>query len=156
MNILIILSELLSTVGLTFLFFFLLLSGLTRRELVQMYIERAKPSQYFTVKIAKIWKYLNIALLVIASIIFGCKFTLKYNEVKARQNAPVVKQEIVIEEPKIKMNEQVFYICLNAAKGKDGLKATEINACKEAATIDLKPIEDNDKHTLSKRDMVFY
>lgn len=155
MNILIILSELLSTVGLTFLFFFLLLSGLTRRELVQMYIERAKPSQYFTVKIAKIWKYLNIALLVIACIIFGCKFTLKYNEVKARQNAPVVKQEIVIEEPKIKMNEQVFYYCLNAAKSKEGLKAAEINACKEAATITLVPIEDKDKYTLSKRDIVF-
>ena len=156
MNILIILSELLSTVGLTFLFFFLLLSGLTRRELVQLCIERVKPSQYFTVKIAKIWKYLNIALLVIACIIFGCKFALKYNEVKNRNNEPAVKEEVVIEEPKIKMNEQVFYICLNAAKGKDGLKATEINACKEAATIDLKPIEDNDKYTLSKRDMVFY
>ena len=156
MNMLIILSELLSSVGLTFLFFFLLLSGLTRRELVQLCIERVKPSQYFTVKIAKIWKYLNIALLVIACIIFGCKFALKYNEVKNRNNEPAVKEEVVIEEPKIKMNERVFYICLNAAKGKDGLKATEINACKEAATIDLKPIEDNDKYTLSKRDMVFY
>ena len=153
---LIILSELLSSVGLTFLFFFLLLSGFTRRELIKMYIERTKPSQYFTVKVAKVWKYLNIALLVIACIIFGCKFALKYNEVKNRNNEPAVKEEVVIEEPKIKMNEQVFYICLNAVKGKDGLKATEINACKEAATIDLKPIEDNDKHTLSKRDMVFY
>ncbi len=153
---LIILSELLSSVGLTFLFFFLLLSGFTRRELIKMYIERTKPSQYFTVKVAKVWKYLNIALLVIACIIFGCKFALKYNEVKNRNNEPAVKEEVVIEEPKIKMNEQVFYICLNAAKGENGLKATEINACKEAATIDLKPIEDNDKHTLSKRDMVFY
>ena len=155
MNLLIILSELLSVAGLTFLFIFLLLSGLTRRELIKMYIDCAKPSKYFTIKMTKIWKYLNIALLVIACIIFGCKFALKYNEVKNRNNEPAVKEEVVIEEPKIKMNEQVFYICLNAAKGKDGLKATEINACKEAATITLVPIEDKDKYTLSKRDIVF-
>ena len=153
---LIILSELLSSVGLTFLFFFLLLSGFTRRELIKMYIERTKPSQYFTVKVAKVWKYLNIALLVIACIIFGCKFALKYNEVKNRNNEPAVKEEVVIEEPKIKMNEQVFYYCLNSAKNKEGLKAAEINACKEAAIIDLVPIEDKDKYTLSRRDMVFY
>lgn len=156
MNMLIILSELLSSVGLAFLFFFLLLSGLTRRELVKMYIDRTKPSQYFTVKVAKIWKYLNIALLVIACIIFGSKFALKYNEVKNRKNEPVVKEQVVIEEPKIKMNEQVFYVCLDAAKSKEGLKAAEINACKEAATIDLTPIEDKDKYTLSRRDIVFY
>lgn len=156
MNILIILSDLLSSVGLTFLFFFLLLSGLTRRELVKMYIEREKPSQYFTVKVSKIWKYLNIALLLLACIIFSCKFAIKYHEVSNREIEPVVKQEVIIEESKIKMNEQVFYFCLNAAKNKEGLKAEEINACKEAASITLAPIEDKDKYTLSKRDIVFY
>ncbi len=156
MNLLIIMSELLSVAGLTFLFIFLLLSGLTRRELTKMYIDCTKPSKYFTVKMTKIWKYLNIALLVIACIIFGSKFTLKYKEVSQRDTKVEVKQEVVIEEPKIKMNEQVFYYCLNSAKNKEGLKAAEINACKEAAIIDLVPIEDKDKYTLSKRDMVFY
>lgn len=156
MNLLIILSELLSVAGLTFLFIFLLLSGLTRRELTKMYIDCAKPSKYFTIKMTKIWKYLNIVLLIIACGIFGSKFTLKYKEVSQRDNKVEAQQEVVIEEPKIKMNEQVFYYCLNSAKNKEGLKAAEINACKEAAIIDLVPIEDKDKYTLSKRDMVFY
>lgn len=156
MNMLIILSELLSTAGLTFLFFFLLLSGMTRRELAKMYIEVSKPSPYFTIKMSKIWKYLNIALLVIAACIFGAKFFLKYNEVKNRTNEPVVKEEVVIETPKIKLNEGVFYYCLKSAKGKEGLKAAEINACKEAAIIELQAVEDKDKYTLSKRDIVFY
>jgi len=152
---LIILSELLSGVGLTFLFLYILLSWFTRRELVKMYIERAKPSKYFTVKVARIWMGFNIALLLLALAVFGGKFALKYQEVQNRGKEPVVKQEVIIEQPKTHLNERVFYFCLNAAKNKEGLKAAEINACKEAAIIDLVPIEDKDKYTLSKRDIVF-
>lgn len=155
MNTLVILSELLSPVGLTFLFLFLLLSGFTRREMAKMYIDRNNPSKYFTVKVCRTWKYLNLALLLIAILIFGSKVAIKYDEVQKRGTEPVIKEEVVIEEPRIKLNEQVFYFCLNAAKTKEGLKATEINACKEAAIIDLVPIEDKNKYTISKRDMVF-
>lgn len=149
MNFLIVLSELLSGTGATLLFIFLLLSEKVRRELALMYLTNPKPKQEYLGTISKAWKINNCVILALFLIIAGSQFAVKYNEVQHKVDEPIVV------ETAVKMNEQVFYYCLDSAKGKDGLKAAEIKACKEAASMEMTTTEDKVKYTLSKRDIVF-
>lgn len=159
MNLLIVLSQLFTGVGLSLLFLFFLLGEKTRRELAIMYLNNPKSGQFYTKRVSKVWALLNVSIISLFLCVGISKFAVKYHEVAN----PPAKEEVVIttEVPQakssVKMNAEVFYTCLSTAKGKEGIKAAEIQACREAATIELYVnSEDNVKYTLSKREVVFY
>lgn len=159
MNLLIVLSQLFTGVGLSFLFLLFLLGEKTRRELAVMYLTSPKSGQFYTARISKVWALLNVAIMSLFLCVGISKFAVKYHEVAK----PPVKEEVVVSipdpkgKPVVKMNAEVFYTCISTAKNKEGIKAAEINACREAATIELYVnSEDNVKYTISKREVVFY
>ena len=124
-----------------------------------MYLANIKPNQFYTIKMSRVWATCNVILAVFAITIAGSKLAVDYHAVANKPKeveavtAPVVTPP---PPPVVKMNAEVFYTCLSAAKNKEGVKAEEIIACKEASTIALVPVEDKDKYTLSKRPVVFY
>lgn len=124
-----------------------------------MYLANIKPNQFYTIKMSRVWATCNIILAVFALTISGSKLAVDYHTISTEsKEAKVVTTPVVTPPPPpvVKMNAEVFYACLSAAKNKEGVKAEEIIACKEASTIDLVPVEDKDKYTLSKRPVVFY
>lgn len=116
-----------------------------------MYLKPIKDKSYYTPGVHKTWLINNSIIFLVLLTFVSLKSYVFYHEAETKALEPPKVVEVV--KPKTQLNPTVFYYCLDAGRGKDGVKADVIKACKDAATIELA--QDNVKYTISKRDIVF-
>lgn len=87
-----------------------------------------------------IWKCVLGVGVILVIALSGLKFYVSADQASKeeyRKNVQAHKQALIVEQAKPKLNQDVFYYCLDSSKSDKGVSPEAIKACTDAASLEV-------------------